>query len=100
VNKDGKCHVEPIHKEPSEDEQSVITSTRLAIWGMGCPNCANRVRNNLLSVRGVVGADVNHFKGLATVLFNPNLTSTEQLIRAVVLAGEDGRHEYRAQPVQ
>jgi copper chaperone CopZ len=62
---------------------------------MGCPNCAARVRNSLISLKGVVDAEVDHTIGMAEVVFNPSLTAIPALIEAVARAGGDGRHEYR-----
>ena len=93
---DENCHVEPLQKTATAEEQQTTTSALLAVWGMGCPNCAARVRNSLLSLKGVVDAEVDHTIGMAEVVFNPNLTTTPALIEAVARAGGDGRHEYRA----
>ncbi|HLF26743.1 MAG TPA: heavy-metal-associated domain-containing protein [Anaerolineae bacterium] len=94
---DENCHVEPLQKVATTDERSNTTWTLLAVYGMGCPNCANRVRNSLISVRGVLEAYVDHTRGSADVAFNPNLVTIPALIRAVAEAGGDGRHEYRAE---
>lgn len=91
------CHVEPAAKQATPAEQSQVDRVVLAVGGMGCPNCAARVRNSLLKVYGVVEADVLHPHGVAQVFFNPTLTQVDQLIEAVSRAGGDGRHEYRAQ---
>ncbi len=96
---DENCHVEPLQKTATSEEQQTTTSALLAVWGMGCPNCAARVRNSLLSLKGVVDAKVDHTIGIAEVVFNPNLATTPALIEAVGRAGGDGRHEYRAQPI-
>ena len=90
------CHVEPIKKEASADEFENAETILLAVTGMGCINCANRVRNSLLSQNGVVDAYVDHITGMAGVAFNPELTSVEMLLSAVVSAGNDGRHKYGA----
>jgi copper chaperone CopZ len=63
---------------------------------MGCPNCAARVRNSLLGLKGVTEADVDHLTGTADVEFNPNLVEVSALLEAVAGAGADGRHRYRA----
>ncbi len=94
---DENCHVDPIQKTATAEEQQNVTTARLAVWGMGCPNCAARVRNSLISLAGVVDAYVDHNAGLAQVSFNPNFTNVRALIDAVARAGGDGRHEYRAQ---
>lgn len=94
------CHVEPVNKIATADEQKKAVLTMLAVSGMGCPNCANRVRNSLLSLNGVVDAYVDHTAGVAQVKFNPDLASVEALIGAVARAGGDGRHEYGAKLLQ
>jgi copper chaperone CopZ len=94
---DENCHVEPIRKTATSDEQQTVTTALLAVWGMGCPNCAARVRNSLIALTGVVEAYVDHTAGMAQVNFNPNLTNLPALVEAVAQAGGDGRHEYRAQ---
>lgn len=90
------CHVEPIQKVSTADEQKNVELALLSVWGMGCINCANRVRNNLLSLYGVIDAYVDHTAGIAQVSFNPNLETVDSLISAVTPAGGDGRHAYGA----
>ena len=90
------CHVEPIEKETSAEEHLTAETILLAVSGMGCINCANRVRNSLLSVNGVVFAYVDHTAGMAQVAFHHDQASTGDLIAAVARAGSDGRHEYGA----
>ena len=94
------CHVEPVVKTVTAGEQSTIEILALAIQGMGCPNCAARVRNSLLGVYGVVEADVLHTAGVAQIHYNPTLASVDQLLAAVARAGGDGRHEYRAEQLE
>lgn len=94
------CHVDPLQKTATLEERQHLTTTTLTVSGMGCPNCAARVRNGLLSLDGVVEAYVNHTLGLAQVDFNPNLTNMSALVAAVARAGGDGRHEYRATPIR
>lgn len=94
---DGHCHVDTLNKTPTAEEQAQIRTVVLAVWGMGCPNCAARVHNSLVSVRGVTAAFVDHQAGAAEVFYNPGLTDTAALVQAVARAGGDGRHEYRAQ---
>ncbi|HBG74716.1 MAG: hypothetical protein A2X25_11835 [Chloroflexi bacterium GWB2_49_20] len=90
------CHVEPIRKTPNLEEIQNINEVFLTVWGMGCPNCAARVRNSLVSLQGVVEAQVDHQAGVAKVTYNPTLVSMQELADAVFRAGGDGRHEYRA----
>ena len=93
---DENCYVEPIQKTSTAEERHKVETAFLAVWGLGCPNCAARVRNSLLSQNGVVDAYVDHITGMAGVAFNPELTSVEMLLSAVVSAGNDGRHKYGA----
>ena len=90
------CHVDPTQKTPTSEELNSSHTTFLAIYGMGCPNCAARVRNSVLSLYGVSGADVDHQAGMGRVVFNPDLTTVTAIIDAVAQAGVDGRHEYGA----
>ena len=83
---DENCHVEPLQKTATAEEQQTTTSALLTVQGMGCPNCAARVRNSLLSLKGVVDAEVDHTIGMAEVVFNPNLTAIPALIEAVAPA--------------
>ena len=94
---DKNCHVESLQKTPTAEEQQTTTSAVLVVSGMGCPNCASRVRNSLLSVTGVVEAQVVLEAGMVAVTYNPELTDVAALISAVAQAGADGRHHYSAQ---
>jgi copper chaperone CopZ len=90
------CGVEPIEKRITLDERENSEKIFLSISGMGCMSCANRVRNSLLLLLGVVEAQVDHVKGVAQVVFNPRLTNLDEMFQAVVRAGGDGRHNYSA----
>ena len=94
---DGNCHVEPVYKTATPEELGAASLVMLAIQGMGCRNCATRVQNSLIQVKGVIDAEVYHSYGVAEVIYNPNLTTHEALLEAVARDGGDGRHEYRAQ---
>ena len=93
---DHDCRVEPIQKISSADEQEKIELALLAISGMGCSNCAIRVRNSVLSIYGVTGAYVDHTAGIAQVSYNPDFVKIDYLINAVRGAGRDGQHAYQA----
>lgn len=96
MEQDHNCHVEPKIKHASADELGSTRDIQLAISGMGCINCANRVRNGLLSLEGVIAAEVDHRSALAFIRYNPTMVEVAQLAQAVVQAGGDGRHEYLA----
>jgi hypothetical protein len=53
-------------------------------------------RNSLLALYGVTAAQVSHVAANAKILYNPDLTTAEALLDAVIQAGNDGRHNYRA----
>ncbi|MGA9533684.1 MAG: cation transporter [Anaerolineales bacterium] len=91
----GNCHVEAVEKVATEHERSNLIETRLAIWGMGCPNCSMRVRNALLQQSGVVDAHVDHQSGAAMVRHNPDMVTLAALLGAGAGAG-NGHHQYRA----
>lgn len=93
---DDNCYVEPVQKIITEEERQKVEMALLTVWGMGCPNCAARVRNSLLSLNGVVSADVDQIAGTARVYYNSDLVRVQTLITAVAHAGNDGRHEYGA----
>jgi copper chaperone CopZ len=91
----GNCHVDAVEKVATAQERSTVMETRLAVWGMGCPNCSMRVRNALLQQSGVVDAHVDHLSGRALVSHNPDMVSIDALLTAVAGAG-NGHHQYRA----
>jgi len=93
---DTNCHVEPVQKISTPEERQGITTARLTVWGLGCLNCANRVRNSLIALIGVVDANVDHTTGFALVEYNADLVSIPSLIQAVVQAGNDSYHKYFA----
>ena len=89
------CCVQPI--EPKKASTGRVTSViRLVIAGIGCPNCATRVRNALVSVDGVAEAHVNLVPSVSRVLYDAERVTTEQLIAAVAGAGQGTHHEYCA----
>lgn len=92
------CYVKPVYKDlaPAEQLQKADKAT-LIVWGMGCPNCATRVRNSLLSLNGVLGVDVYLNMAVAEVSYDREQISPTVFAAAVASAGNDGRHEYRAQ---
>ena len=94
---DSNCHVDTVQKTATVEERQVTTSALLTVQGMGCPNCAARVRNSLFSLTGVVEAQVLLELALADVTYNPTLTDIPALIKAVAQAGGgDARHNYQA----
>ncbi len=94
---DENCYVEPIYKTTSLDQFRNAEVATLAVSGMGCENCATRVRNSLLNLEGVHGVDVFLNMALAEVRYDSKKLSPDVLVNAVSSAGNDGRHNYRAE---
>lgn len=86
-------HVEPQQKQSASQEVASLTDVRMLIGGMGCPNCAARVRTSLLGLPGVVEAVIDHHSGVGRVFYNLGMVTDHELERAVRAAG-DGQHEY------
>ena len=93
------CYVEPMYKAASADQIRNADTALLAIGGMGCQNCATRIRNSLLSLEGVYFVDIYLNLAIAEVSFDGQKVSVKLLIEAVSRAGNDGRHEYNAELV-
>ncbi len=90
------CHVEPVEKPLDHQSLADADLAYMAVWGMGCPRCAMRVRNGLLNLEGVILADVILEKGIAAAAYDPDKVTPEDLEQAVAAAGNDGRHHYQA----
>ena len=91
------CHVEPVRKITASVERiERADHATLAVRGMGCENCATRVRNSLISLDGVYGVDVFLNLALAEITYDNSRVAIAELVEAVSRAGNDGRHEYRA----
>lgn len=97
---DENCYIEPIYKNGvSAEQMQKADRATLAVWGMGCENCATRVRNGLLSLEGVYEVDVYLNMAVVEVSYDGRKVAAADLVNAVAGAGADGRHEYRAQLV-
>jgi copper chaperone CopZ len=94
---DENCYVEPIYKNTPADQIQKAENATMAVWGMGCENCVTRVRNSLLALDGVYGVDVFLNMALAEVRYDSKKVSADALVKAVTGAGNDGRHNYRAE---
>ncbi|MBI5030319.1 MAG: heavy-metal-associated domain-containing protein [Chloroflexi bacterium] len=91
-----ECYVEPIAQPILADEPSDARIAKLIVAGMGCRNCATRVRNSLLQVKGVISADVDWKSGLTFVDYVPDQATVKRLIHAVEQAGDGQQHRYVA----
>jgi len=90
------CHVERLQKEASAEALRAAKVSVLAVMGMGCPNCALRVHNSLLSVPGVHRVEVDLEHAQAVVYWDPAAVRPEMLIEAVSQAAAGTHHDYRA----
>ena len=97
---DENCYVEPIYKNlaPADQLQKADKAT-LIVSGIGCNNCVTRVRNSLLTLEGVYAVDVFLNMAVAEVMYDRQKVSPTEFAPAIAGAGNDGRHEYRAQLV-
>ncbi len=77
--------------EPSDTANGLATS-ELAIGGMHCASCAQRVQRSLRAVPAVASVAVNLATERAYVTFDPAVGSTDQLCEAVAAGG------YSAEP--
>jgi len=90
-----RCYVEPIEKtvDPAVLESAQVST--LALTGLGCPNCARRVQNSLLSLSGVHQVEVNWENKRARIYWDPEAVERIRLLRAVWLAAAGTHHHYR-----
>ncbi len=63
------------------------THTRLAVTGMHCGSCADKVHAALTALPGVTGATVDLATGLVEVVYDSGKVGTEQMIKAVTGVG-------------
>ena len=71
----------------------------LAIGGMSCASCANRVEKALAKVPGVLSAEVNLVMETAQISVTPALTSADQLVDAVVATGFQAKVIHQESPI-
>ena len=69
------------------------TELQLAIEGMTCASCVNRIERFLRATDGVESASVNLATEVATIRYLPEVAGREQLVGAVEAAGYDVRAE-------
>ena len=76
----------PENNGNEESEKSEEGVTVLKVKGMMCEHCENSVKKALLSVDGVIYAEADHKKGIATVKCSPD-TDIQKLKAAVEQEG-------------
>lgn len=95
-----QCSVEVSEKPVDQAALHGSAVAVLRVTGMGCGNCADRVRHSLLGLQGVLAARVDLGAGLVRVNFTSAETELHRLLEAVAEAGNDGHHRYRASLVE
>ena len=95
-----ECHVTPISTEVDFLDLESTYTVRLALSGLGCVNCANRIRNALLSCPAVVDAEVDLAAAQADVWYIPDQIGPLGLTRVVSGAGTGTHRRYRAVPAR
>ena len=94
------CHVATIQK-PAEGAALLNSAVAvLRVSGMGCGNCATRIRNSLLELDGVLAARVDLATGLVRVNFASERTQLQRMLDAVADAANGSHHQYRASLVE
>ena len=87
-------HVRPSREVPAAQTQRISENhTLLKIEGMSCASCAMRVEKGLNKLAGVLSATVNLATEQATVIYLPEETGIEQIVRKVEALG------YKATPI-
>jgi len=62
----------------------------IKVKGMTCPLCTSAVKKSLKQVKGVIQAKVRLNTELATVVFDANKTTPQQLLKAIRQVGYTG----------
>ena len=94
------CHERPVRPRAEAPRRRAAHTVHLGLAGLGCPSCANRVRNALLGVPGVIDAEIDLPAALATVWHLTDLCSTGDLVEAVREASGTSHHRYLAVPLR
>ncbi len=91
--------LDPFKKDLPHEERQVLSFAQFHVSGMGCAGCESLICNNLLALPGVVSAEADHVRQWAEVVYNPELTDHQVLIRAINLAGGNNPSKYQARLV-
>jgi copper chaperone CopZ len=76
---------------------STAVATIFNVWNMDCPECAQCLRLGLSTLNGVLKVDIFYEQGIAVVIYDPDLTSAEDLLQAVRTIGEEECRFYGAE---
>jgi copper chaperone CopZ len=86
----GNCTKEHCNMPSSQTASALPEGTKvtLAVNGMKCGNCADKVKTALMGIEGVKGANVDPTTGKAEVSYDDKKTSPDKLVAAVSKASE------------
>lgn len=65
------------------EEKTLITGVR----GMYCRRCPELILGDMLQTRGVLDAQIEYFKGVLTVKYDPNIVSEDDIRRTLYEGG-------------
>ena len=71
-----QLNAENNEKEIVESEENIIMEKTMAIEGMMCMHCENRVRKTLEALDGVLSAEVSHESGTAVIKLDKEIDNT------------------------
>ena len=64
-----------------------METTTFYISGMACGGCASSIRQALMALEGVVGAEVSHIEATAEVTYDPRKVEVQQIKGAIEKTG-------------
>jgi copper ion binding protein len=71
----------------SEKAESAVVTTDIAITGMSCQNCVDKVKTTLQELNGVKAVEVRLENGLATVKYDPALVTVPAMEAGIAKLG-------------
>jgi len=92
----GEYYEKPVQRAMVPFSSDTVKAACVRISGLGCNNCVTHVKNSLGRLDGVLLVEIALEDGLATMVYDPLITSPVDIIRAVESAAHDGKHRYWA----
>lgn len=78
---------------------STAVATIFNVWNMESPECAQCLGSGLSTLDGVLKVDIFYEQGIAVAIYDPDLTSAEDLLEAVKTIGEHVCRFYGAEVI-
>jgi len=79
--------LKPNMKESENEKTTELSTVKIAVSGMSCASCVERVEKSLRRTDGVLSASVNFAAETATVTYAPSRITVNDLKRAIESAG-------------